>query len=665
MLALDHLEKPKILTLETLESLPTLFPAHSTRLIKSRLQGDITSFQQTPDGLQHNVISRIIGDDFHLFAELNLKVVNKDKNLVPFIPNPPQEVLLQLLLGDLKKGVPLRYLIVKARQLGMSTLIQAFYYWLTVTNTNYKTGIISHDDESARSIFEMYRNFYDESLPAFQPDAGYDSKEGMTFSLRGAARTQRQKHVAICELPADLCPVSHDLRGLKSSIKPSVAGQDKGRGQTPNLLHLSEVSSYRMAAKLIAGLMQGVPLKPNTAIILESTAKAPGDYFHKEFLDSVSGEGNFRPIFFGWHMMPEYELPHKGVRKLTGEETKLLKLFEKKGYNSSRSLNKIAFHRQKRREFRQSDDPDEFYREYPSTAKEAFKFAGKIRFNRNIVDKNLKVATATDYKTMTLSDTSIEDDEHGKLKVWQEPDEDLKYVIAVDVATGAISPDNKNPDYTVAEVGCARNQLYKNDNRIETVARYRLRIDPDLVGQRLLTLARWYNDPLIVVEANNNGITVISDLRRANYANLYRPNRDQLDPSLASGYVSTAHFGWHTTKGNKNTMVNTVNQAMLSGAIIDYDYDFWYEAAHFTVDDKGLPGAQPGHHDDTIIAKAILLQVTGFGGVNDGTDDSQSAKREALSRQELHYQRARTATSGQRTSQTAYRQRQTGFNRAF
>ena len=74
--------------------------------------------------------------------------VNKDGLKVPFKPNPAQcEVLYQVFVLGHK-----RILILKARQLGMSTLIALIGLWYTLTHENSTFNIQSHNDEAAKDL---------------------------------------------------------------------------------------------------------------------------------------------------------------------------------------------------------------------------------------------------------------------------------------------------------------------------------------------------------------------------------------------------------------------------------------------------------------------------------------------------------------------------------
>ena len=74
-----------------------------------------------------------------------LKVFNKETNkLEPFVMRPQQEELLDALLTHKK------IVVLKARQLGISTLLRAYFLWKTYMSTEpTRHAIISYTRDSA------------------------------------------------------------------------------------------------------------------------------------------------------------------------------------------------------------------------------------------------------------------------------------------------------------------------------------------------------------------------------------------------------------------------------------------------------------------------------------------------------------------------------------
>lgn len=91
-------------------------------------------------------------------------------SFVPFRLRFAQKMLYRELLEQSLHGKPMRQDILKARQLGFSTLIAAIVFITAAFRPNTKCIIMADIEEHASNIFEIYQNFYlnlDRSLPAY------------------------------------------------------------------------------------------------------------------------------------------------------------------------------------------------------------------------------------------------------------------------------------------------------------------------------------------------------------------------------------------------------------------------------------------------------------------------------------------------------------------
>jgi len=95
------------------------------------------------------------------------------------------------------------------------------------------------------------------------------------------------------------------------------------------------------------------------------------------------------------------------------------------------------------------------------------------------------------------------------LEVWVHPHAQHGYVMGVDTAEGL-----GHGDYSCAHV--------LDLNTGELVASWHGHIPPDALADEVLSLGLWYRDALCCVEANNHGLTTITQLRQLGYPNLFR-----------------------------------------------------------------------------------------------------------------------------------------------
>ena len=120
--------------------------------------------------------------DLPFYAKNFLRIIDKQGNRVPFVFNKSQLEVHKRLERQLKETGRIRALVLKSRQLGISTYSEARLFWRSVTNKNANAVVISHLNSSSRAIFEMISHFY-EHIPhqAFKPDTGQLTQTSISF----------------------------------------------------------------------------------------------------------------------------------------------------------------------------------------------------------------------------------------------------------------------------------------------------------------------------------------------------------------------------------------------------------------------------------------------------------------------------------------------------
>lgn len=564
-----------------------------------------------------------IKNDFYRYCDNNLWIRTKSGEIVKFVPNKPQRALIDYVIHCLQQGLPIRVIILKARQMGLSTAVEALGYWWNSTNKNQTAVIIGHEEQSARNLYRMFRRYYDNSNPIFKPSIKYNTKSDLTFERYDDAGNQV---------------------GLGSVIKTATAkNTSAGRSDTIQFLHASEVGEWENGEELIASLMQTVPYLPRTFIFLESTAKGKGNYFHKEWRNAEKGLNNFVPFFFPWWLIDEYEdYNDDEIGTLSEYEEFLIDLF-KKGYDSWSGEHfsvkeetyypKIKFYRRKSRDF--ASDPARMYQEYPSTANEAFVASGANVFPvLKLAEMELdtleedeysyyKLLTGEEHEKYELEkvefDFNVDDFSYvAPLKIFDMPEPGREYVIGADVAEGL-----KTGDYSVAEV--------VEITTMKTVARWRGHVDPDRFGEILGALGAMYNYALIGVEVNNHGLTTVQKLRDTFYTNLYKRDRGY-DEDFEE---PTSNLGWKTDVRTKRLAIDDLIRVVREGLNEDHDRVFVEEAFAYVRDERGRMNAEEGEHDDTVMAKAIAFQLFPWGD-NDTSKLQVTKPKRSANRKSKH-----------------------------
>lgn len=584
---------------------------------RERIVNSIPNFYLLSPDDQIRETVKLIAGDFLLFCERNLMIRDKYSNqLIPFydVLNWEQMELIKMVAEDLAMGRPIRYIVLKARQMGMSTLIEAMGYWWTSTHRFTTTVIIAHEKEATKNLYEMFRRYYEYSHPSFKPDRKYNTKQDLTFDVSDEVK----KTYDAQNLPSP---------GLQSEIKTMVATEGKGRSSTIKFLHGSEVAFWDDSADVTSAAVQAVPMAPETFIFLESTANGIGGYYYDEWNAAKRGESQFRPVFFPWHSHNEYETPNiidDDLGDLDAEEEALYKLFEHEGYDRASWPRKIYWRRLKKKEFR--TDPKKFYQEYPSTPEEAFLASGRPVFDVPMLQEMERIAVDAqkthpymcgEIKKVVDPETGMErikfieirrvgDNDPTPLRVWWDVDRSRKYVIGVDVSEGieVEASSGKEADFSVITVFDVLAR--------KVVARWRGYADPDQLGEIVFNIGTYYNTALVGVEINNHGIATAAKLRNMFYRNLYM--RETAEDEQFQ--VRTTKFGWQTNKKTKPIMISELQRSIREGDIIDLDIVFIREAMSYIRKDNGAMEAQQGQHDDVVMSTAIALQMADWSPYN-------------------------------------------------
>ena len=525
------------------------------------------------------------------YIEEFLKIKTKDSEIIPFKLNKPQLKLYDLLKRQSEAGKPQRVIILKARQMGFSTLTEAILFKRTATKANVNSGIIAHKDDATTNLFNMSKLFLEELPEQLKPKTKASNAKEIIFDDR-------------------------DGNGLRSKVKCMTAGGDGiGRSDTFQNLHLSEVSSWTHAKEILDGLLQAVPNKPNTLIIIESTAKGY-DYFKELWDKACDGENDFEPLFCAWWELDEYRLPC-GELELTEEEQELKTLYDLDN-------EQIAWRRWCIRN-NCGNDVNTFKQEYPSCPEEAFIASGECIFDKDIIVSQIehnrplisgwKRGEFEYKKTMhpvknekgevvaidkRISDIKFIEKENGLITIHQEPsvkrnaDNEIiakrRYTIGGDTAGLGL-------DYYTAKVVA--------DDTQETVATLRKqRIDEDKYADQVYCLGKYYHDALIGLETNYS-YAPTKELVELDYPNLYQRKR----------YETTTReiqkvFGFETSRLTKPIILQSLVTTMREKPTAECDIATLKEMLTFVRKENGKQEAQEGYHDDLVMAKAIANYIS-------------------------------------------------------
>src|SRR3954466_3786556 len=108
-----------------------------------------------------NTIRQRLKEDFLHYAEKCLRIRPKSGAILPLKLNDAQLLIHDALEQQLKTTGRVRALIVKGRQQGCSTYVEARFYWKITHLRGVRAFILTHLDEATRNIYEIMRRFHE------------------------------------------------------------------------------------------------------------------------------------------------------------------------------------------------------------------------------------------------------------------------------------------------------------------------------------------------------------------------------------------------------------------------------------------------------------------------------------------------------------------------
>lgn len=547
---------------------------------------------------------------------------------VRFRLNHPQRKLVGIYESLRKKHMPIRIILLKARQWGGSTVTQMYFAWLQLVHkTGLNSLIVSHVLSSSYTILDMFNNMLDKY------PAAYLHRRGETYSENEKKWVMVGQSGSIHEIPQRSCKVK-----VGTAERP-----DSDRSGDYSLVHLSEVGLWKKTLgktpeDLVQGATSGILLKPYTMIVIESTAKGTGNYFHREYEAAKKGRSQFKNVFVAWYEIEQYRLPFNDESEkehfaqwlhenrmnrnvLSDREEPGIYLWRL--WQQGASLEAIHWYVTERRKY---NDHGRMASEYPSDDTEAFVHSGDRVFDVYQVDKFRRgcrtpqlvgdVYGRGDEGADALRDLHFKEDHQGLLWIWDLPDLDDEYIITdrYEVVVDIGGRSNK-ADWSVIVVF---DRLYMKDgDKPVVVAQWYGHCDIDLLAWKSAQIAAWYGDALLVIESNtlethdkqryvdgDQSQYVLNAIKDV-YPNLYE--RKKPADSTDGGEVHS--YGFHTNVATKPMVISTLVKVIRDQLYCERDERCLDEYLTYERKENGAFGAIDGRHDDLLMTRAIGLHV--------------------------------------------------------
>jgi hypothetical protein len=521
----------------------------------------------------------------------SLHIVDKvgDDAVLGEVMSWPQRDLLERVEEDLAAGKPVRYIILKARQIGISTAIEAAMFTMAMAKQNFRGLVIAHESKSSHHLLQMTRYYYE----SFWAKSAYPTRH---FAANQLAWLHINSHITVA----------------------TAKNEKAGRSQTLQFLHCSEVAFWDAAEDLMTGLQQSVSRRPGTMIFLESTANGIGGYFYKTWQSAIAGRNSYVPLFFPWWAHPQYTAESIGLGHMADgtflpaddEERELLAFLSRQRVvvqadyppmDRREIVSRLVW----RREILGTEcqgDLNKFHQEYPSTPDEAFIATGTNAFDLPKLEAVYEPIQGHIGRLISEGDkVRFIRDATGPLEIFKYPSSDRQfayYMIGADGKKAVQSVTGSYGDYACAQV--------LNRKTWEQVARWRGRMDQNAFGEELIKLGQFYNYAMCAPETGLGGPGVAAHLVAKGYPHIYRHR----SPIKMPGMVNN-QYGWITNSRTKNECIGNLQSALYDRTILVHDVVTYEEMKNYVVLNTGFGNADgKENYDDTVMALGIALTAT-------------------------------------------------------
>lgn len=528
---------------------------------------------------------------YHSYSPEHLWITNKEGDRVKLKQNHVQRKLEKAMQDLRDEGKPPRVIVLKSRQMGISTDAEGRMTYDTTTKDNRNGLVVAHRSDSTQALFAKTKYFYNNLDEKVKPLQQASNGTELIFN--------------------EPTHYKGDRKGINSKVKVQTAGKAGiGRSDTFHYVHLSEFafwdgSDVNSPDKQLTGILQSVPDSLDTWVIIESTANGMNE-FKTEWDKAVSGESAFYPLFLAWYEHEEY------IKEVNDIEYFIQTMVEYERwlyYDLNLPIERVAWWRWKKKNSC-NGSLNQMKQENPTTPEEAFIFSGTPVFDNNIVQRRITELEKSDriykegyfkfnwhseeYKDYILDDT-IEFVESTTKKHWRLY-EDRKplypYVIA-----GDTKGEGKD-EYT--------SQIIDNTTSMR-IATCQMQISNSKpFAWQIYCAGRYFNDALIGIEMNFN-TGPLEELERLKYNNqYYREKSEGYNGEYVNGKI-----GWKTDGVTRPRMIDKEVYLVEEYIKLIQDIPTLQQMLTFVYDKNGRPDSMSGKHDDLLIADCILSEIRG------------------------------------------------------
>ncbi|MBT9145738.1 MAG: hypothetical protein DDT42_01614 [candidate division WS2 bacterium] len=463
---------------------------------------------------------------------------------------PHQIFILNNLINDEKN------IISKYRQAGVTTLICAFLAYKLNFTPNFKVGVVANKLNTAKNeILKLVHNMYQQ----FPEEIRFKNAE----------------------------PSKQDHRTYEngSEIRAFAASPDGMRGFSPSSLFIDEAAFCENGDDFYTSAMG--TLAAGGSVILASTPNGLDELYYKTYEQALSGRNGFKLSEIHWYLDPRFNTDL--VWKKEGAED----VVERTNHKNMKRLMRDG---------------------YKPTSSWYLEQCKKYNFNKKKIAQEVENSFSASAGTFISEEDirrhesqyvaePIRMDDNKYTWIWEEPQENVKYVMGIDPSLG------RGEDFSVFNI------LKITDSGIEQVVEYHGDAAPDHLGVLAYKYADKYK-PLIVTDFTGGyGFSTVEKLFEFGY------------PKNMVYHSGTRSKAFLERYSNGNSIIGDEIPGIIIGAnrplilsefenLIRNDF-FFISSARLISELKTFEAVggtrtadhKRGYHDDLIFSVAIALYV--------------------------------------------------------
>lgn len=462
-----------------------------------------------------------------------------------------------------------RNIILKARQLGFTTFTQAELFGDCHLYPLRQALVVSHRAPLTETIFQMSRRFLKNLPPALRPKLQNETKTLLHFDNDSRYQVETEGDV---------------------------------RGFTAQLVHLSEFAHFKDPAATWNALTEAVPDVPESLVIVESTANGVGNAYHDLWAKAVRGENSYVPLFFPWFEDP-------GARRKPGIERSDLSEEDRERMDRFGLDPEQMRWYVNTREDKHLGDQDKMSEENPSDPIEAFLASGRkvfdrhgLAYYRSRIEVRETLPIICEIEMGQGGVPEIVPERHGRLRIYRPPQARMRYTQGVDTSEGD-GPSRVQREQDAGHSSDPTPGVILNQHTLDVDAVWYGRLPPEALAVPMLALHRYYNNALLIPEANKDGAMFINTIMGMGLENIYY-RRTSVD-SIAGRETDKAGFD---TKGhNRPHIINCAREYVRKRAGRIDDADLVGELETLIYTDADRAEAPSGYYDDLVMAFGLAI----------------------------------------------------------